>query len=83
MVNAIARTIPTVKTVNTNLAGFGAMYPSWRRIDVSMPDFRGAKRKRCVDYFTLHWLLISPGRVRNGECIFSICVIASSYSTKV
>jgi hypothetical protein len=31
MVNAITRTIPTVKTVNTNLAGsgFGAMYPSW------------------------------------------------------
>ena len=30
MVNAIARTIPTV---NTNLAGFGfgAMYPSWRQ----------------------------------------------------
>jgi hypothetical protein len=57
MVNAIARTIPTVKTVNTNLAGFGfgfgAMYPSWRQTDVSMPDFRGAKRKRCVDYFTL------------------------------
>jgi hypothetical protein len=66
MVNAIARAIPTVKTVNTNLAGFGfgAMYPSWRQIDVSMPDFRGAKRKRCVDYFTLHWLVISAGRVR-------------------
>jgi hypothetical protein len=32
MVNAIARTIPTV-----NLAGFGfgAMYPSWRQIDCS------------------------------------------------
>jgi hypothetical protein len=27
MVNAIARTIPTV-----NLAGFGAMYPSWLQI---------------------------------------------------
>jgi hypothetical protein len=52
MVNAIARTIPTV---NTNLAGFGfgAMYPSWRQIDVAMPDFRGANWKRCVSYFTL------------------------------
>ena len=52
MVNAIARTIPTV---NTNLAGFGfgAMYPSWRPIDVAMADFRGAKRKRCVSYLTL------------------------------
>jgi hypothetical protein len=53
MVNAIARTIPTVKTVNTNLAGFGfgfgAVYPSCPQIDVSMPDFRGAKRKRCVN----------------------------------
>jgi len=40
MVNAIARTIATV---NTNLAGFGfdAMYPSWRQIDVAMPDFEG------------------------------------------
>jgi hypothetical protein len=40
MVNAIARTIPTV---NTNLAGFGfgAMYPSWRQIDVAMPDLEG------------------------------------------
>jgi hypothetical protein len=56
MVNAIARTIPTVKTVNTNLAGFGfgfgAMYPSWRQIDVSMPDFREVKPKRRVSYFT-------------------------------
>jgi hypothetical protein len=34
MVNAIARTIPTV-----NLAGFGfgAMYPSW----IAMPNFEG------------------------------------------
>jgi hypothetical protein len=40
MVNAIARTIPTV---NTNLAGFGfgAMYPSWRQIDFAMPDLEG------------------------------------------
>src|SRR5262245_32621259 len=55
MVNAIARTIPTV---NTNLAGFGfgAMYPSWRQIDVPMSDFKGAKRKRCVSHFTLRWL---------------------------
>jgi hypothetical protein len=54
MVNAIARAIPTV---NTNLAGFGfgAMYPSWRQIDVAMADFRGAKRKRYVSYFTLRW----------------------------
>src|SRR5262249_14795234 len=54
MVNAIARAIPTV---NTNLAGFGfgVMYPSWRQIDVAMADFRGAKRKRCVSYFTLRW----------------------------
>src|SRR6516164_2753434 len=52
MVNATARAIPTVYT---NLAGFGfaAMYPSWRQIDVAMADFRGAKRKRCVSYFTL------------------------------
>jgi hypothetical protein len=28
-------------------------------IDVSMPDFRGAKRKRCVNYFTP---LVDPGR---------------------
>src|SRR5215470_13920962 len=44
MVNAIARTIPTV---NSNLAGFGigAMYPSWRQIDVATPDFRGANWK--------------------------------------
>src|SRR5262249_18321150 len=39
----------------TNLAGFGfgAIFPSWLRIDVAMPDFRGAHRKRCVSYFTL------------------------------
>src|SRR5262245_45678013 len=46
MVNAIARTIPTV---NTNLAGlgfgFGATYPSWRPIDVAMADFRGPNRR--------------------------------------
>jgi hypothetical protein len=55
MVNAIARTIPTV---NTNLAGFGfgAMYPSWRQIDVGMANFRGANWKRCVSYLTLRWL---------------------------
>jgi hypothetical protein len=55
MVNAIARTIPTV---NTNLAGFGfgAMYPSWRQIDVAMANFRGANWKRCVSYLTLRWL---------------------------
>ena len=54
MVNAIARTIPTV---NTNLAGFGfgAMYPSWRQIDVAMPDFRGANWKKCMSYFTPRW----------------------------
>jgi len=47
MVNAIARTIPTV---NSNLAGFGigAMYPSWRQIDLATPDFRGANRKRSL-----------------------------------
>src|SRR5262249_35897038 len=28
---------------------------SWRQIDVAMADFRGAKRKRCVSYFTLRW----------------------------
>jgi hypothetical protein len=57
MVNAIARTIPTV---NTNLAGFdfGAMYPSWRQIDVAMPDVRGANWKRCVSYFTLRIIII-------------------------
>jgi predicted fused transcriptional regulator/phosphomethylpyrimidine kinase len=40
MVNAIARTVPTV---NTNLAGFGfgAMVPSRRQIDVAMPDLEG------------------------------------------
>jgi hypothetical protein len=36
MVNAVARAVPTVKT---NLVGFdfafGAMYPSWRQIDVA------------------------------------------------
>jgi len=55
MVNAIARTIPTA---NTNLAGFGfgAMYPSWRQIDVAMPDLRGANWKRYMSYFTLRWL---------------------------
>jgi hypothetical protein len=55
MVNAIARTIPKM---SANLAGFGfgAMYPSWRQIDVAMPDFRGANWKRCVSYFTLRWL---------------------------
>jgi hypothetical protein len=55
MVNAIARAIPTV---NTNLAGFGfgAMYPSWRQIDVAMANFRGANWKRCVSYLTLRWL---------------------------
>src|SRR6516162_5257818 len=53
IVNAIARTIPTV---NSNLAGFGfgAMGPLLAlQIDVAMLDFRGAKRKRCVSYFTL------------------------------
>jgi len=52
MVNATARAIPTV---NTNLAGFGfgAMYPSWRQIDVAVADFRGVNRKRCVSCFTL------------------------------
>src|SRR5262249_43596147 len=24
-----------------NLAGFGAMYPSWRQIDIAMANFRG------------------------------------------
>jgi hypothetical protein len=33
MVNAIARTIPTV---NSSGFGFGAMYPSWRQIDVAV-----------------------------------------------
>jgi hypothetical protein len=65
IVNAIARTIPTVKTVNTNLAGFGfgsgAMYPSWRQTDVSMSDFSGAKRKRCVGYFTLRRVFFDLG----------------------
>jgi hypothetical protein len=47
MVSVIARTIPTV---NTNLAGFGigAMYPSWRQIDITTPDFRGANWKRSL-----------------------------------
>jgi hypothetical protein len=47
MVNAIARTIPTV-----NLAGFGfgAMYPSW--YPPGLPDFRGANRGDCVNYLT-------------------------------
>jgi len=60
MVNAIARTIPTA---NTNLAGFGfgAMYPSWRQIDVAMPDFRGANWKRCMSYFTLRGTHIITG----------------------
>jgi hypothetical protein len=51
MVNAIARTIPTV-----NLAGFdfGAMYPSW----IVMPNFEGRYRERCVSYFTLRWDII-------------------------
>src|SRR5262249_38545267 len=56
IVNAIARTIPTL---NSNLAGFGfgAMGPLLaRQIDVAMLDFRGAKRKRYVSYFTLRWL---------------------------
>jgi hypothetical protein len=50
MVNAIARTIPTV-----NLAGFGfgAMYPPGGQIDFLMPNFEGQIRERCVRYFTL------------------------------
>src|SRR5262249_23472569 len=28
--------------------GFGAMYPSWRQIDVATPDFRGANWKRSL-----------------------------------
>ena len=54
MVNVIART----KKTNARLAvsGFGAMYPSWRQMDVVMSDFRGANRERCVSDFTLRWL---------------------------
>jgi len=56
IVNPIARTI---LTVNSNLAGFGAMGPLLaRQIDIAMLDFRGAKRKRCVSYFTLRWDMI-------------------------
>src|SRR5215831_17245719 len=67
MVNAIARTIPTV---NTNRAGFGlgfsAMYPLLAPVPlVPVPvlvpvcrTFRGANRKRCVSYFTLRTILI-------------------------
>jgi hypothetical protein len=49
MINAIARTIPTI---NSNLVGFGfgAMYPSWRQIDVATPDFRGANWKRSLGW---------------------------------
>jgi hypothetical protein len=48
MVNAIP-------TANTSLAGFGfgAMYPSWRQIDVAMPDFREGTGRDVVSYFTL------------------------------
>ena len=51
------RTINAIPTANTSLAGFGfgAMYPSWRQIDVAMPDFRGANWKRCMSDFTLCW----------------------------
>jgi hypothetical protein len=47
MVDAIARTVPTV---NSNLAGFvfGAMYPSWRQIDLATPDFRWANWKKSL-----------------------------------
>jgi hypothetical protein len=48
------RTVNAIPTANTSLAGFGfgAMYPSWRQIDVAMPDFRGADWKKCMSYFT-------------------------------
>jgi hypothetical protein len=38
-----ARMVNAIPTVNTNLAGFGfgAMYPSWRQIEVAMPDLEG------------------------------------------
>ena len=51
------RMVNAIPTANTSLAGFGfgAMYPSWRQIDVAMPDFRGANWKRCMSYFTLRW----------------------------
>jgi hypothetical protein len=44
MVNAIARTIPTV---NANLPGFGfgAMYPSWRQMDVAVEMLEGLNRR--------------------------------------
>ena len=52
------RTVNAIPTANTSLAGFGfgAMYPSWRQIDVAMPDFRGADWKKCMSHFTLRWL---------------------------
>jgi hypothetical protein len=52
MVNAIARTIPTV-----NLAGFGfgAMYPSWPQIRRIL---WGIISGRCVNYFTLRISII-------------------------
>ena len=53
MVTAIPKT-------NTNLAGLVLVLvpcvPSWRQIDVAMPDFRGANWKRFMSYFTLRWL---------------------------
>jgi len=37
-----ARMVNAIPAANTNLAGFGAMYPSWRRqIDFVMPNFEG------------------------------------------
>src|SRR5215831_16745072 len=52
------RMVNAIPTANASLAGFGfgAMYPSWLRIDVAMPDFRGANRKRCMSYVTLRCL---------------------------
>jgi hypothetical protein len=65
------RTVNAIPTANMSLAGFGfgAMDPSWRQIDVAMPDFRGANWKRCMSYFTLRWLSKKSNvaaLVRNG-----------------
>src|SRR5262249_40522893 len=43
--------------------------PSWRQIDVAMPDFRRAKRKRYVSYFTLRRFVqkkCNPSRRAHG-----------------
>src|SRR5262249_21994469 len=73
MVNAIARTVPTV---NTNLAGFdfgfGATCPSWLqypwyqfRPRTVCRTFRRANQERCVSYFTFRIIIILMETIKN------------------